>query len=296
MKHTIWFAIIIILSGCAAYRCFDTKLRPQFVQISNGRLEYYSFGHGSPIVLISGYATDVSSWNNEFLNALALHHQLIVVNNRNVGGSAIESSNYQSQDLAQDISQLIQHLKLKHPAILGLSMGGMIAQQVAVLHANQISKLILINTAIAGEQSVHPKPEMEKRLLNIPKNKIGLYLVAVNSFFPAGWKLKMAYKLAVDRFQPRNYGQINLSKMVPVQQTLLMAWTKDNITAKKLKNLPMPVLILSGEADQVLPPANSLILAKTIPQVKLVKWKEGGHAMIYQYPKQMANTINQFIN
>ena len=58
----------------------------------------------------------------------------------------------------------------------------------------------------------------------------------------------------------------------------------------------MPVLILNGEADSVIPPINSIILTRTIPHAQLVRWKEGGHAMIYQYPEQIANTVNDFIS
>lgn len=295
MKSYSWFLLAFILSGCMPHHVSDAKQEPHYTQVAEGRVEYYRLGHGTPIVLIPGYATDISSWNSQFINKLAQNHQLFLINNRNVGGSTINSSTYQSQDLANDISQFIHNLKLKQPAILGISMGGMIAQQVAVLHPNQVSKLILINTAIAGSQSVHPRPEMEKRLLNIPKNKLGFYLVAVDSFFPSGWKIKMAYKLAANRFQPKNYTEIDLAKILPSQQSLLMDWTKDEKTANQLKKLPMPVLILNGEADQVLPPVNSMILAKTIPNAKLLRWKEGGHAMIYQYPEQLADSIDAFL-
>ena len=57
----------------------------------------------------------------------------------------------------------------------------------------------------------------------------------------------------------------------------------------------MPVLILNGGADVVIPPVNSIILANTIPQARLMRWPEGGHAMIYQYPEELAGAINDFI-
>ena len=57
----------------------------------------------------------------------------------------------------------------------------------------------------------------------------------------------------------------------------------------------MPVLILNGTADAVIPPINSSILVQTIPHAELIRWKDGGHAMIYQYPKQIAQCIDNFI-
>lgn len=296
-------SIVLTLSGCAmndhsgrADNHSSSKLLPKSAPIVLGKIEYYQLGHGTPIVLIAGYATDVTSWSNRFLIALAAHHQLIIPNNRNVSGSQINSTRYLSRDLANDVSQLIQHLHLKKPTVLGISMGGMIAQQLAILHPDQVGHLILINTAIAGHQSVHPKPKIEKKILNIPQNKLGLYFVAVDLFFPSGWKIKMAYKLVVDRFQPKKYSEINLKAIIPYQQRLILDWGNDDFSAKKISQLPMPVLILNGKADAVIPPINSNILAQVIPHSELTQWKEGGHAMIYQYPQQLTDRINKFIN
>lgn len=288
----IWLFVAAILSGCAYH---PPRVDPHYAPVTNGQIEYYQFGTGSPIIFIPGYATDVSSWDRQFLASLAQHHQIILLNNRNVGGSLVKSSHYESRDLANDVFQLIKDLHLKKPAVLGISMGGMIAQQVAALHPDQVGELILINTAISGHKAVHPSPLIEKKMLAMPKNKLGFYFFAIHYFFPPGWKLKMAYSLAVYRFKPGAYKEIDRAAIMPPQQQLVVNWLKDDATAEKISHLPMPVLILNGEADIVIPPINSSILAKTIPHSKLIRWKEGGHAMIYQYPLEIAQAINQFI-
>ena len=137
--------------------------------VQQGQIEYYRFGHGSPVVLIPGYATDVTSWNREFLTKLAEKHQFILLNNRNVAGSPIHSNSYRSEDLANDVYLLIKKLDLKKPAVVGISMDGMIAQQLAVLHQKSLVQLILINTSIAGSQAVHPDPVIEKQLRSCQK-------------------------------------------------------------------------------------------------------------------------------
>jgi pimeloyl-ACP methyl ester carboxylesterase len=272
-----------------------SSLHAQYAAIANGKIEYYRFGDGSPVVLIAGYATDISSWDQEFLTALSAQHNLIVFNNRNVGGSVIHSTQYESKDLADDTAQLIQVLGLKKPAVIGISMGGMIAQQLAVLHPNQLGQLILINTAIAGKQAIHPSPEVEKKMLERPKNKFERYVSAIQLFFPPSWRVQMAYDLAVDRFQPENYTDVDTTAIMPAQRQLVLHWIADNSTAYKIKKLMLPVLILNGEADIVIPPTNSLILTRNIPHATLMRWKEGGHAMIYQYPQQIASVTHQFI-
>jgi pimeloyl-ACP methyl ester carboxylesterase len=284
--------LAITLSGCSTYYPAQAQAKPHYVAVPHGRIEYYRIGQGSPIVMIAGYATDVSSWNRQFLAALASQHQLIIINNRNVAGSRMEGGDYDSHDCADDVYRVIKALHLKKPAVLGISMGGMIAQQVAVMYPDSVGRLILINTAIAGHEGVHPSPEMEKRMLNIPNNKLGFYAIAIDSFFPTTWKARMAYSLAADRFQPDNYNEIDFTTVAPQQRELLKRWGTDDLTAKKLGHLKMPVLILNGEADIVIPPINSSILAKKIPHATLVRWKQGGHAMIYQFPDAIAQTIN----
>src|SRR5579871_2255142 len=167
-----WFSLFlfIFISACTPHRQYENlkQVSPQYVTIQNGHLEYYRFGNGSPIVLITGYVTDITSWDRQFLATLAAQHQLIVFNNRNVGGSYVQSNHYASRDLANDTYQLIEKLHLKKPAVLGISMGGMIAQQLAIMYPDKLGQLILINTAIAGTQSIRPNPDTEKIMLNMP--------------------------------------------------------------------------------------------------------------------------------
>jgi pimeloyl-ACP methyl ester carboxylesterase len=174
--------LMLFLSACGSYQQPNYQLtadglkslHANYAPVKDGRIEYYRLGVGSPIILLPGYVTDISSWNRSFLAALAKHHELIILNNRNVGGSVVHSTQYEAKYLAEDTYQLIQYLELKKPTILGISMGGMLAQQLAVLHSDQIGPVILINTAIAGQQA---------------------YAVAVELFFPASWKYPWLMRL-----------------------------------------------------------------------------------------------------
>ncbi|EKD70851.1 MAG: alpha/beta hydrolase fold protein [uncultured bacterium] len=153
----------------------------------------------------------------------------------------------------------------------------------------------MINTAIAGKQSVRPSPTTEKMMLNMPTSKFGRYMIALKLFFPASQRTQMGFALALDRFQPENYTEIDPAAVISQQRFLVLQWTKDDATAKKIARLNLPVLVLNGTADSVIPPVNSNILADTIPHAELKRWQDGGHAMIYQYPESIANAVNDFI-
>lgn len=293
-----------ILAACSLHNSLVSQylstpsntLQPHYATVKNGRIQYFRFGHGSPIILIPGYATDISSWSNTFLKELATHHELIVLNNRNVGGSIVNSSRYDIKDLASDTWQLIEDLHLKKPAILGISMGGMIAQQLAILHPAQLGSLILINTAIAGHQAIHPSPDIEKKMKYRPTYKIARLTSALELFSPPSAAARMTYALISDRFLPKNYKEADTSSIMPTQEKLVMGWIKDDTAATQIATLPMPTLVLNGEADVVIPPINSVILAETIPHAQLKRWQNGGHGMIFQYPASIAEAVNAFVD
>lgn len=305
-KKCLSLILVLLLSGCSTYSQYkpyhplsiesQNKLQPHYVAVNHGQLEYYQLGHGSPIVLITGYAMDISSWNRQFLATLAEKHRVIVFNNRNVGKSFIHSIHYEAIDLANDTYQLIQNLHLKKPAVLGISMGGIIAQQLAVIHPDKLGQLILINTVIAGKQAVHPEARTEEKIWNMPTHNVGRFVAGLNLFFPPASRWQMGVALLRDRFQPKTYTEIKPAIVMPQQRRLVMHWVSDDATAKRIAHLALPVLILNGEADSVIPPVNSIILARTIPHSELIRWNEGGHAMIYQYPVNLADAVNAFLN
>lgn len=273
----------------------STILSSQSVLTLHGQIEYYCLGNGSPIILIPGYLTDISSWDYSFLAALATQHTLIIMNNRNVGRSWNPSSYYEMRDLANDVSEVIQQLDLKKPAILGISMGGMIAQQVAIDHPQQVGKLILINTAVAGKNFIQPSPAIASQIFYMPHDKLRRYFLAIQLFFPFESRLAMSYALAFNRFLPSDYVEINPMLVQYQQQLSLLHWMQDEKAAEKIAHLNLPVLILSGDSDAVIPPINSDILQHTIRHSKLIRFRAGGHAMIYQYPGWVAKAINDFL-
>lgn len=291
MKKLLLIILLLSLTGCTLR--YKTE-NPHYIEIPQGKIEYYKVGTGTPIILVPGYAMDVTNWSAHFITALAQHHQVIIFNLRNVGGSQVNSENYQAKDLARDIHYLIHQLHLYQPTLVGISMGGMVAQEVAVLYPRDIHRLVLINTVIAGSQAIHPDKATEKLMQTMPANQLGKFRIAVKLFFPKQAQLSMGVLLITDRFKPRHYTEINPTKVVPKQRKLVLNWISNNKTAQKISTLFIPVLILNGEADQVLPPANSLILANQIPNAQLIRFKQGGHAMIYQYPEKIAAIIHNF--
>jgi pimeloyl-ACP methyl ester carboxylesterase len=273
-----------------------SQLQASYKEFPDGQIEYFKFGKGSPILLINGYGTTLSSWNRNFLSSLAQHHQIIIFNNRNIGQTFFKNKGYHSTDLANDAYRLVHALGIKNISVAGISMGGMIAQQFAVLHPELVSHLILINTAIAGHSSLKPNLFVEQNLFNPPTNRIKRMIVGIDLLAPPTWRLKMAVALNREGFVPKGYKVAVISKStLAQQQNLILNWSNNDGIKSRLTKLSIPTLVLNGGMDAVIPPINSDILAKVIPQATLLRWPDGGHAMIYQYPYAIAEAINHFI-
>lgn len=300
MKKSVILAVFAILSSffvgtMTIAQPLSNNLTPQIITTPTGKIEYYRFGQGTPLVLITGYFANVKSWNRVFLKKLAENHDVIILDNRNVGGSINTSKNYKAIDLAEDTGYLVRALNLSHVNILGISMGGMIAQQYAILYPKTVDHLILINTFIAGIAPTYPSKQVQTDLAGGSKNKFNQYLTAMRILFPPQARFKMFFTFMNEGFKsPTKEAPISPA-VIKQQQELVEAWMKDTAALKKIRQLKIPVLILSGGSDEIIPYPNTDVLHKEIPHSKLVRWQGGGHLMIFQYPEAIANVINQWI-
>ncbi len=302
LKHLVILSIATLLCACATQQAQVAnpvafkQIEPQYVAVKGGRIEYYRFGHGTPLILISGYGTDVTSWNRNFLSVLAQQHEVILPNNRNVAGTQIQGANYTMSDVANDDYHLIQALHLTKPAVLGISMGGMITQQLAINHQNSLGAIILVNTAMAGKQGVRPSAQVENELRHLPSTSIGMYNEALKLFYPPASRREMSLSMISDRFIPAHYSSIDRALVMPQHKRMVEQWLANETVANQLQTLRIPVLVLSGTEDIAIPPGNSLALAKTIPTAHLIHWRQGGHGMLHQFPVATANAINAFLS
>lgn len=271
-------------------------LQHKTAPIQGGSIEYYELGQGKPLLLVAGYLTDVSSWDHQFISELARNHRVILYNHRLVGRSYIKDKALSnSKTYAEDIAKLLKVLHIKKTNLLGISMGGMISQHFAILHPELLNKLILINTAAPGNNSIKPSPTTQKAILTMPENKVLRLIAALKLFFPKEQYIPMMHRLINHRFLTNDLKEIDFEFNRPLQQSVIYCWRNNNSVFKKLKNSEIATLILSGDKDIVIPPANSQKLHKAIKNSQLIKVKDGGHGMIFQYPHLLAQKINTFL-
>jgi pimeloyl-ACP methyl ester carboxylesterase len=270
----------------------DQTLHEQVAMTTRGAIAYYRFGKGNPLVLITGYRANLSEWNAYFLAELAKNHEVVVFDNRGIGQSPANLTDYSAPDLARDTSALIKALGFRSTTVLGWSMGGMVAQQLALDEPELIDRLVLLSSAPPGPTSIAVPVTVDAILSGRGHSNFD---GVMSVLFPVAIEQRAKDCFAMDMFKPHDYAKTRVSSAVTsVQETLLQAWRAGTRTFDLLRRLDVPTLILSGTEDEVLAPQNAVILGRTIPDAKLVEIDGGGHAMMYQYPKLLADQIDAF--
>ncbi|SAK92378.1 alpha/beta hydrolase [Caballeronia temeraria] len=271
----------------------NPTIREQIAHTARGDIAYYRFGKGSPIVLQTGYRATLSEWNAAFLATLARGHEVIVLDNRGIGRSEPHASAFTAKDMADDLDALIGTLKLRDATVLGWSMGGAVAAQLALDHPANVRRIVLMSAPAPGRLGVPVAPDVMAALSGAPGTTFDDVMKVL---FPAS-AVKAASKcFRQNMFVPADYGNPPVSTAVTAgQSALISAWEKDDAAADALPKLRIDTLVLSGADDQVLHEQNGGALAKAIPRAQLLDVKAAGHAMMFQYPNALAAAVNRFI-
>ncbi|MFM0057598.1 alpha/beta hydrolase [Paraburkholderia phytofirmans] len=269
------------------------SIREQIAHTVNGDIAYYRFGHGTPIVLQTGFRATVAEWDAAFLTDLAKRHEVIVFDNRGIGRSEPAASSFTARDMTLDAAALIDTLRLADVTFVGWSMGGAIAQQLALDAPLAVRRIVLMSAPAPGSLGAPVTPDVEATL----SGKVGTtFMDVMRVLFPPNAVDAAQRCFRQNMFQPAGYQPPAISATVTEgQSALLHDWSSDEAAAAALKKVRVATLILTGADDQVLPKQNSEALAGQIPHAQLLVVRSAGHAMMYQYPHALAAAINTFI-
>ena len=155
----------------------DTRVKK--VHVGDIDIAYKTFGKGEPILLIQGLGGSMDDWEPSILRNLSTNHTVIVFDKRGIGNTTVGTSTnpFSIQQTANDITGLLEALKIQKADILGYSQGSFIAQQLAVTHPEKINRLILVAAACGGKESISPSLQDIRRgneILNSSTNNISL--------------------------------------------------------------------------------------------------------------------------
>src|SRR5271157_962966 len=218
------------------------------IQVNDIEVNYEVHGYGFPLLLIPGFGCELHFWDDRMVGELAEKYQTILVDNRGTGLTDGSDGSYSIKMFAADAAGLMDALGIPSAYILGHSLGGMIAQQLAIDFPTKVPKLVLCSTLCGGSKSVPGDPTLARRLMASARGELNL---------EAALDLKVDACFTED-FQRANpdfithFREINSNIVMP-KETLMkqgMAFIAFN-SARFLKKMEIPTLILHGQKDRL---------------------------------------------
>jgi pimeloyl-ACP methyl ester carboxylesterase len=278
------------LAGCGSGNSSPNVLTaPIYVaRTADGTVSYRELGSGPALLLIAGAGISMDGWPPSMVDALAAHHQVVVFDNAGIGQTSAVSApgSLNVPAMASQTSALISALGLRRPAVLGWSMGGMIAQDLAVSHPAQVSRLVLAASAV-GNGKARPLPPFTV--------VAGLTWaqVAAKLFPPDQAAAVTAYLNEVKQY-PGAYGE----SAATFQSQYLAAeqWMAGRDAPGHLVgDIRVPTLVADGTDDQFTGPANARLLASSVPGAKLILYPDSGHAFLFQDAATFTQAVETFL-
>jgi pimeloyl-ACP methyl ester carboxylesterase len=273
----------------------------RFVEVNGIRFAYRRFGKPGklPLVFNQHLAGNLDNFDPAILDGFAKKREVIIFDNAGVGASTGEVPKTFA-GMAANAEAFIGALGLKKVDLLGFSIGGMVAQQIAIDRPDLINKLILVGTAPrnldAGGAPGHLAPEgvaIFNAKYDPPENLwLKVFFTDSEASQAAGREfLKRRAARTMDRdVQPNE-------KVAPAQMAAIAEWgDHPGQRFAYLKDIKSPTLIVSGTHDVIVYPDNSLFLAQNIPNAKLVLFPDANHGAWYQYHDEFVKEANNFLN
>lgn len=258
------------------------------IPVDGIKIGYRQFGSGPDLVMVMGDTGTMSDWTVDLLSRLGRHYHVTVFDNRGVSYTTDDTSVPDTIPLmADDTVGLIRALGLRHPALLGWSMGGEIGLTVAALHPGAISALVSTGGDLGGSEAVNTPPAVAKEL-NSPKTT-GPQMMDL--LFPAdATAARAAYIEQLGLIPPEKVGNETLLRQYQAGQ----AYESFEGTWDKLPDSTIPMLITNGSLDKITPPGNASVITHRAKHAERVMFPDAGHAMLVQDSGRFVSLVTRF--
>ena len=265
-----------------------------YVEGSGIRFAYRQLGPstGTPLVLLQHFSGNIDAWDPAVVNALAADRPVIAFDNAGVGRSTGQTPDSVAA-MARDAVTFINLLGLSEVDLLGFSLGGCVAQQMAAENGRLVRKLILVGTAPkGGEEHLLAVLQEAFSKTDAPDLRLPLFFTPSSASQSAG----LAFlKRAKARAEDRDTG--NGSAVTDPQAKALITWcaTPDPEHAL-LRAIKQPALVVSGSSDTMLPAENAYTMFKAMGNAHLMLYPDSGHGALFQHHEAFVSHVRTFLD
>jgi len=255
------------------------------VKVRDITFYYDTHGVGHPLVLIRGLGSNADHWYPQ-IPAFSSSFRVISYDNRGIGRSDKPDTPCTISMMAEDTAALMDAVGIPKAHIMGLSMGGMVAQELALRFPHKVHGLVLACTHCGGAKAVPPSEEIRALFSEF------IATASPEAARKAGKCLFAAHTLSKAPEIVREYQQIS-ARFPPEAKVLLQQWgaIKEHDTWDRLHRIKAPTLVITGAEDLLIAPENSKVLAERIPEAQLSIIPGGGH----QFLVEQAHTANKAV-
>lgn len=266
----------------------------RFVEANGVRYAYRRFGAqtGTPLLFLQHFRGGLDNWDPAVTDGLAKDRPVILFNNAGVASSSGDTPDT-IEAMGDHVATFISALSLPKVDLLGFSIGGFVAQTVAVSHPHLVRKLVLVGTGPRNGE-----PPTDKRVATVAGNPVPTLDDFLFLFFAPTQTSRAAGEAFWKRRQQRTeQDSPSDAQTAQAQAAAITKWRQPHGERfAYLKTIHHPTLVVNGHTDVMVPTANSFLLSQHLPDAQLIIYPDAGHGSLFQYPERFVTHTRLFLN
>jgi pimeloyl-ACP methyl ester carboxylesterase len=252
-------------------------------------LSYTRRGSGEPLLLIMGMAGHMGLWREDFLARLESDFDVVAYDHRGIGASSDVDGPFSIAELADDAAALLDVVGWDSAHVFGISMGGMVAQELVLSHGQRVRRLVLGCTYCGGPRT-NPMAPGPMRMMTAMNSG------TIEEALRAGFFANLSTTWTSDDAHWREFQQIALAERVPVPVVMRQAQAAFvHDTSTRLPGVTVPTLVMAGTADEMVLYSNNEVIASLIPSATMYPLPDAGHLFWWERPDEVVTAITQHL-
>ena len=270
----------------------------QFIKANGIQFAYRRFGKpgGPPLVFNMHFTGTMDHWDPAVTDGFARDREVVLFNNAGVSSSSGEVPT-SVEEMAANAVAFIKALRLDQVDLLGFSLGGLIAQEVAITTPKLVRRLVLVGTGPRGGEGMatltsEAQAVFSGKYENPDHVWLGAFFTPSKASQAAGHQYLRRFRLRTDGRDP----EVN-EKVAPAQLQALNRWgAPREAPYEYLKQIAQSTLVVNGSNDVLVYTVNSFILQQNIPDAQLILYPDSNHGSQYQYPELFVRHVSMFLS